>query len=902
MRRLLRRLIYFLRQRRFDAEFSEELEFHRNMKTRELEERGADPKAADFAARRALGSVPLAQDQARDVWVPRWLQGMELDCRLAIRSLAATPRVTVVAILSLALGIGANTAIFSLVNSLLLRQLPVVEPERLVEISSPTPIAQRRTAGWTYTVWNQIRQRLQDFDGGLACSLQQRFDLALGAEPAQVDGFYVSGEFFEALGVRPFVGRVLTRNDDVRGGGSDGPVVVISHRLWQQRFDGAADVIGRRLLIGRVPFTIVGVTRPEFFGIEVGQQFDVLLPIGTEPLIRGRATLLDGPGQWLRVMLRLKPEQSVAAANATLRGLQPQIREAALPQNALLRLQQEFLREPFTLVSGSAGVSRLRQLYRRPLLTIFAVVVLVLLVACANIANLLLARGAGRRQEVSVRLALGAPRWRLARQWLVESFVLASLGASFGLVVAAWGSRVLVAQLSTFFDHVFLDVSLDSTVMVFTLTATVATALIFGTLPAFQATRVGPLEGIRKQERGTSSRDWKILSSALVIAQLALSLILVVAAGLFVRTFQTLADMPLGFDRARVLVVYTNMTRVQIEPADRLQFYDRLIRAVSGVPGVAHAAVSMVTPVSGLSNTQVVEIPGAPELSERERTVLVNYISPDWFAAYSTPVHAGRDISALDRKGSRPVLLVNDAFERRFFLGRSAIDGAIALPAPRSEPPMRTAIVGVVGNAIYRSVREEMQPTIFVPLAQLDVTPANVSISVRSSGPPPVALENAIGAALSAVDRNLTFNFLPLADQVNSSLKQERLLAMLSGFFGALALLLGGLGLYSVTAYAVAGRRAEFGIRMALGASPGRVVWLALSRVSVLVGTGIAVGAGIGVWLSQFSATLLYGLQPHDPLTLLAASAILGSTGLLAGWAPAWRASRIDPAEVLREN
>jgi predicted permease len=901
---LIRRLRAMLKPTATDRDLDEELRFSVDYQVESSEESGLERSGAVRQAQREVEGVQRFKEEHRDALGVRLVDDVWRDVRLAMRALGSTPVVTSVAVLSLALGIGANTAIFSLVNSLLLHNLPVVEPERLVLISSPTAIRQGRTAGWTYGIWDQIRQRGGMFDGAAAWSLQQQFNVAQGGEAVRLDGFYASGDFFGTLGVPALIGRTFTPADDVRGAGVDGPVAVISYALWQRRFGGSASVIGSSLVIERVPFTIIGVTPPMFFGAEVGQTFEVALPIGAEPLIRGQDTLLDRQAYWLRVLLRLKSGQLPDTATATLRGVQPQIREASQPQNLPPRFQQEFLKEPFALVSASAGTSRLRQLYERPLLTILAVVALVLLVACANIANLLLARAAARRHEFSLRVALGASSWRLARQLLVESFVLAGIGATVGLAIAWWGSRVMVAQLSNYFDHVFLDLSLDWNVMIFTVTVTVATAVLFGTLPAFRATRVGPLEAMKEHGRGNAGWDGMMLSSGLVVAQLALSLVLIVAAGLLIRTFDRLARLPLGFDSERVLIVYTDMTHVHVDAANRVSFYDQLVSAIDAVPGVANAAISMVTPVSGLSMTDVVNVPEAPEMSERDRTVLVNYITPGWVAAYGIPIRAGRDINARDTKNASPVLVVNEAFARKFFPARSAIDGTVsnAFAASPGQAPARKTVVGVVGNAIYRSLRDDVQPTIYSPLAQLTLAPVNISISVRSSFPPPAALQRGVAAALKAVDRNLVFSFLPLADQVNASLAQERLVAILAGFFGALALLLAGIGLYGVTSYAVARRRTELGIRMALGATPARVMWLALSRVLALMGLGVVAGTGIGIWLSQFVATLLYGLPPRDPITLVGASLVLGAVGLLAGWIPAWRASRIDPAAVLRET
>jgi putative ABC transport system permease protein len=836
------------------------------------------------------------------------------DLRLAVRALRTTPIVTAVAILSLALGIGANTAIFSLVNSLLLRTLPIVEPQRLVAISSGTAISQGNTPAWTYAVWDQIRQRTQMFDGALAWSQglgsTTRFNLAQGGETEPVEGLFANGDFFTTLGVTALLGRTFTAADDVRGGGPDGPVAVISYGMWQRRFGGAATVVGTALVLERVPFTIIGVMSPEFFGTEVGRTFDVALPIGTEALIHGKDSAIDnGASYWLWIMVRLKPGQSLEAATATLRGVQPQIREAAMPQNVPPRAQELFLKEPFTLVQAAAGTSRLRQRYERPLVAILVIVALVLLIACANIANLLLARATARRHELSVRLALGASRWRLARQFLVESFVLAGIGAVLGLMIAAWGSRALVAALSTPVNRVSLNLSLDWRVMAFMAAVTVATAVLFGTAPAWRATRAAPIDALKEHARGASGDARVSLSSALVVAQVALSLVLVVAAGLFVRTLERLATLPLGFDADRVLTVTVDVTRAPIAPANRIPFDHQLVATVAAVPGVASAAGAMVTPVGGGGIIGEVDLPSAPP-SAREpgpvpfwnsHSAMINQITPRWFATYGTTLRAGRDIDDRDTQNAPPVAVVNDAFARKFLPGRNPIGETVTF-APAG--PVPRTIVGVVGDAVYISVRDGVRPTVYVPLAQRDFGPpaTEINIGVRSSAGSSVQLAHSVAAALAAVDRNLTFSFRPLADQVDASLTQERVVAILSGLFGALALLLAGLGLYGVTSYSVTRRRTEIGIRMALGAEPAGVIRLVLSRVSVLIGLGVIVGAGVSLWASKFVATLLYGLEPRDPATLVGAAAILGAVGAFAGSLPAWRASRIDPAEVLREG
>jgi predicted permease len=825
------------------------------------------------------------------------------DLRLAVRALRATPIVSIVAALSLALGIGANTAIFSLVNSLLLRTLPVKEPRSLVTISSDAAIRLgfKTGLGWSYAMWDRFRQRSQPFEGAVAWT-PQRINLAKGGESQPVDGLVVSGDFFTTLGVAAALGRTFTSADDVRGGGPDGPVAVISYGLWQRRFGGSASVIGASLPVEGVPFTIVGVTPPEFFGLEVGKTFDLALPLGTEPLIRGKNASIDQPRSFvLFIMLRLKPGQSLDAATATIRTFQPEILTPNVPP---------FVKMPFTLVPAAVGTDTpdsVRPRYERSLLTIFVVVALVLLIASANIANLQLARATARRHELSVRLALGAPRWRLARQLLVESLVLAGIGAFGGLMFAVWASRALVAQLSTSVNPVNpigLDLPLDWRVLAFTAAITCATAVLSGTAPAFRAARVAPIDALKEHGRSTGAEASRMsLASGLVVAQVALSLVLVVAAGLFLRTLERLASVPLGFDRDRVLIVNVETARAHINPADRIAFYHRLVGAAATAPGVTHAAGSASTPVSpGIARN--VEVAGAPPQSEH--LALTNSVTPGWFAAYGTGIRAGRDVDAHDTATAPPVVIVNEAFARRFFPGRSAIGETVAARTVVGIAGDQIAQGGYKPNGALRSVRDEAPPSIYVPLAQsskmLAPDRTTVTISVRTPAGSPALRARSVGATLTAVDPAVAFSVRPLAEYLDASLAQERMVAMVAGFFGALALLLAALGLYGMTSYAVSRRRAEIGIRLALGAAPAGVIRLVLTRVAVLVGAGVLVGAFASAWLSQFVAALLYGLEPRDPITLVSATMILGAVGTLAGWLPAARAARIDPAEVLRES
>ena len=889
-----------------DDEIDKELRFHVDSRIDDLVASGVPLDRARRQARLEFGGVMQTKEAVRDLGPWSIANGLLQDCRLAFRTLCATPVVTFVAVLSLALGIGANTAMFSLVNSLMLRALPVRDPARLVLLKGREPEGYPE---WSYPFWSEIRRRPQLFEVSAAWSPTARANFTVAGATTKADGFLASGSFFDTLGVTALVGRTFSEADDRRGGGPDGPVAVISHRFWLRHFDGAATAIGRTVTLENVPFTVVGVMPPEFFGADVGRTFDVIVPLNTEPMVSRSESRLALPGTpFLNIVARLKPDQTLDAATEGVRGVRQQILAATLPPNWPKNAQDEYRATVLRLTPAATGESSVRERYQQPLLTIMVVVVLVLVIACANIANLLLARGTARRHELSLRLALGASRWRLVRQLFTESAVLAGTGAGLGIVLAAWGSRFLLGQISTEVRPVFLDLSMDRHVLLFTIGVAIATALLFGVAPALQASGVAPMEAMKDHGNRHSSADGRRggLASGLVVAQVALSLILVVAAGLFVRTFASLATRPLGFDRDRVLVAAVNAHSAAIDPSQRQALYERARGAVGALPGVASAAVSYDTPpVTMISIIPVDAISGGATLLGMERMSAVNFVSPGWFSTFGTRVTAGRDVADRDRGGAPRVALANQAFARKFLNGVSPLGHTIASTAGNPPAPLSIEIIGVVEDAVFGSLRAPVHPMLYLPMAQADWLPPNalaqMDLSVRSEGTPPALLARTVTAAIRDVNPNLVVTSRSLTDQVNATLTQERVVAMLSGFFGALALLLAGLGLYGVTSYAVSRRRTEIGIRMALGAEPARVVRLVLSRVTGLVAIGVVVGAGISLWASKFVAALLYGLEPRDPVTLVGAALVLGAVGAAAGWLPAFRASRIDPAEVLRD-
>jgi putative ABC transport system permease protein len=888
-----------VRRRKLEAQLDAELKDHVERQVADYVRAGVTEPEARRRAQAAFGGLDQAKEYCRDARGTRWLDDMVQDLAYGLRVLRRSPTFTVVAVLSLALGIGANTAIFTLVNGLLLRSLPVREPERIVMLQH---------GSFTHPIWEQIRDRQTElFDRALAWN-HQRFDLAQGGAAEPIDGIMVSGSFFGVLGVPAVLGRPLAPTDDDPRTAVDGPVAVISHSFWQRRFGGAADVVGHALSLDRVPFTIVGVMAPEFTGPTAGRTFDVATPLTAMDLVspRENESWLTGRSTWwLDIAARLKPGQSLEQATAALRAVQPQIREATLPQRWRADDLKRYLAEGFTFVPAATGSSDFRNRYERPLLVLMAVVGLVLLVACANIANLLLARADGRRHELTVRLAIGASRLRIARQLLTESLLLATLGAALGLAFAHWGSRLLVHQLETGDERVFVHLVLDWRVLAFTAVVAVATALLFGTAPAFRAGRVEPQAALREQGRTFSGERRRGLGSPLVVAQVALSLVIVVCATLFLRTFTTLAARDLGFDRDRVLLVSLDVRRTAPKAEQMVALVERMVEAVSAVPGVERAAASTLTPVSHMRWNDTFELPDSSgsELSERERTIWVNAVTPGHFATYGTPLLAGRDVERTDRLGAPGVVVVNQAFARKYTNGQSPLGHVVREIERPDHKPRSYTVVGMVADSVYDAPREEMPPTLYLAMAQaVPDLPPDVNINVRAQAGSSTLLIRGVAAAIAQVDRQASLRFRPLAAQVASDLVRERLLAMLSVFFGVLALVVAGIGLYGMTSYTVGRRRTEIGIRMALGADAAGVVRLVLRRVATLIGLGVGIGVLMSLWASRFVGSLLYGVEPRDPVSVFAAAVVLTAIGALAAWLPARQAARVDPASVLREG
>jgi putative ABC transport system permease protein len=806
------------------------------------------------------------------------------ELRDAFRAVRSTPLVTATVVLSLALGIGANTAIFSLLNAALLRPLPIANPERLLIIGSGD---QPRSA-WPQPVWTEIRDR-RIVDGAFAW-FWNRFDISERGERQFIDGIAASGGMFESLGVQPILGRLLTSADDELAAGPDGPVAVISYRQWQQRFGGVADVLGRSITIDKRKYTIVGVTPPEFVGLYVGLPLDVVVPLGRP------SSDLGSP--YVRIMGRLRAGERPERVSAALRAAQPFIRDATNPYS-VSPYREEYLREPFTVRTAPAGVSFLDRRYGQPLKILLGVVGLVLLIACGNVAMLLLARAIDRQGEWGVRAALGATRRRLAWQVSLEGVLLAASGVVLGVLFAGWCTRLVVASLSTQAYTVFLDLRPDWRVLGFTSAVGLATAFLFSAAPAFHAARIDPMDSLR-QRAGERTGRFRF-GSAIVVAQVALSLILLVGAALFLRTFWVLVSADVGFESDRILVVSLDTERSATTP-DRRQSYERMLESIETAPGVASAGASLAMPGGNSAWTPWIELSDGTALPQGVNGVYANRVTAGWFQTLGTNILSGREFTTTDRIGSPGVVIVNQAFAERFFKGRNPLGRTIFQRSDPDGPRELLEVVGVAQNAMYRFIKEPPPPTIYTPLAQMpDPLPAAISLSICAEGIPAPALSRSVAEKVLAVESDAALTFRTLSDQVAAQYAQERLVAWIATIFGGLAVLLAALGLYGIAAYAVVRRRTEIGIRMALGAAPGSVMRLVLARVIMLIAAGVFCGLVGSAWTAQFTRSMLYNVEPGDRVTLIGSCALLMAVALLAAWLPARRAARIDPASVLKD-
>jgi putative ABC transport system permease protein len=892
----------FLLRRRWDEERARELEAHLQHETDDNVARGLSPDEARHAAERRLGNVLRIREEIYLMNTVGVLDALGQDLRYGARVLRLNPGFAVVAVLSLALGIGANTAVFQLLDALRLRVLPVEDPSSLVEVR----IKDRKSATGHFTgrypqlsnvVWERLRDRAPGFSG-IGAWGTTKFDLSDGGEVRYAEGMWVSGGFFGALGVGAAAGRLLGPEDDVPGCASPG--VVVSHSFWQRELGGDPRAIGRTLHLDGHPLPLLGVTAPGFFGVEVGRRFDVAAPLCVEPLIDGTRDALERPDWWfLAVLGRLAPGWSAERATAQLAAVSPAIFEETVSPRYGPDDAKSYRAFSLAAYPSATGVSRLRRDYEKPLWLLMGLTGLVLLTACANLANLMLARASAREREIAVRLAIGASRRRIVCQLMAESLLLACLGAAAGAVLARWLSAALVAFLASKANPVFVDLRPDGRLLLFTAAVSALTCVLFGLAPALRATQIAPGAVMKSGGRGlTPSRERFGLRRALVVGQVALSLVLVVTALLFVATLRNVMSVDPGFRTDDVLVVTLDFRRAPfpkgLEAAVKKDVVDDLRRQ----PGVLGAAQVHIVPVSGAGWNQVIVVGGAPQ---PDRYPDFNRVSPGYFDAMGIPLVAGRDFGAGDTTSSPAVAIVNESFARAFFPGRDPLRETFQIQEPPGAPRPQYQVVGVVKDTKYFDLRESFPPIAYLVAGQKTEPDAFLQAVVRTKGDPQ-AMAPVVARWATARNPLISVSFDTLRSQVRRTVQTEALMATLTGSFGLLAGTICALGLYGVMSYLVARRRGEIGIRMALGADRWAVVRMVLRESGALLAGGLAIGAVLALASGRTASALLFGLTPADPATFAKAVLALAATAALASGVPALRAARVDPVQSLRED
>ncbi|HXW06400.1 MAG TPA: ABC transporter permease [Vicinamibacterales bacterium] len=896
LRRLIAGLTALFRRHQLDQELDEELRAYLEESSDEKMRAGMPREDALRLARVQIGSLAAVKDHTRDVGWESRLESLWRDVRYAARRLRRSPAFAVVAVLTLALGIGANTAIFSAVDAIMLRRLPVDRPQELIALRTVYPNGVEPV--FSYAAYRTFAADAADLVEAMAASTVRRAAVAIDGPPEPVDHQWVSGNYFSVLGVPAALGRTLLDSDDRRP--SPEAVAVLSDACWRRRFGGDPAVVGRRVRLGGTAFTIVGVAPPGFSGESLGEAVDLWMPLTAQPgapswVWNGHSTT------WLRILARRRPGVTLSQARTGLEQVYARIQNEVASGTDSPEFRAAVLGSRLSVSEASRGASRLRDNLSTPLLILMAIVGLVLLVACANVANLMLARAAASRREIAVSLALGAGRVRLLRQAITEAMLLAAFGGAGGLLLGAWARSVLESMISGALP-ISLDLALDMRVFAFAALVTCATAFVSGWLPALRATRIDPLGALRSGAGAPGRSSRAPLGRMLVVAQIVVSLVLLVAAGLFVRSLLELHRIETGFDPERVLLFrMTSPADDQpVSPEVRRELYRQFLaraRSLTGVEG-ASASFSGVLARETWGNTIAVE-GYAPPPGVTPRT-LANAVTPGYFEVLRIAVLRGRGLSDRDHEAAPAVAVVNETFARHFFgegeaVGRRVAFCSDAACASRKETMQ---IVGVVEDAKYTDLREDRRPMLYVPFTQIAQNLRE--LQVRTAGPPG-ALAATLYRELAAVDRRLAVVAMVEADdQVAASIVAERLVARLSATFGLLALALSGVGLYGLLAYVTTQRTGELGIRMALGADSREVRALVLRDTLRLLGLGLLIGIPAAVASARLVASQLYEVTPDDPAAWVLGVATLSIAALVAGYLPARRAARLDPSAALR--
>jgi predicted permease len=915
-----RKLRWLFTRRRREAELTEELAFHIG---EEAEERGY------AAARRDLGNVTLIKEDTRAMWGWTWVEQLMQDLRYATRTMRKNPAFTALAALSLALGIGANTAIYSFMDAVILRRLPVRDPKSLAMLQWHSKgregdsvvdgvsgqlhdDAKLGLVGgiFPYPAFEELRKSSDVFSALFVYHPSRKLTVMTGGEAEVASGEYVSGDFFSGLGVAPEAGRLIVADDDRIG--TD--VVVLSYGFAQRRFGDAVRAVGQKILLNNLPFTIAGVTPPGFYGADSGAAPEFYLPLHADMALdprdggqRSVSRYLDRHYYWMEMMGRLRPGMTVKQAQAQVGPLfdnwvastvEKETQRADLPR--------------FLLFEGARGVDHMRRNYEGPVFILMVMVALILAIACANIANLLLARATARRREMAIRLSIGAGRWRVVRQLLTESVMLAAIGGAAGVLVAYWSVPVLRAMLASGSSYI-LRAELNWRVLVATAALTMITGVLFGLAPALQVTRIN-VAPVLKESRTAETRGRRLpinSSQLLIIAQLAISLVLMVGAGLFVRNLSKLQSLDMGFTRENVLVFRLNAKQAGHRQAELPSFYRGLEQRFATIPGVISVAEAN-SPLIGDGAWGWPVVPVGKPKPEHAPTghgsfggaqyTHVLQADAHFFATMKIPIVAGRGFTERDRVGSAPVAIVNEAWVKANLADRNAV-GERVVNFGMDDKPVDLEVIGVAKNALYNHIDENFPATVYLPLDQnLGVPVEEVTFYLRTSGDP-LKYAGAVRQIVHETDARIPVtNLASQEQQIEQYISDEVLFARLSAGFALLALSIASVGLYGTMSYVVARRTGEIGIRMALGAPRGRVLWMVMRQVAILSAVGLAIGLPVAYGASRVVESMLFGVKAGDPVSIGTAVVTIVIAAIAAGYAPALRASRVDPLAALRNE
>jgi predicted permease len=882
------RLRELVRPARLDGELDEEMSLHLQMMEDEFRRRGMSQVEARAAARREFGGVAQAQEAYRDQRGFPWIESFAKDVRYALRGLARSPGFTAAAVVSLALGIGANTAIFSLFHTLMLRMLPVAHPEQLVAI--------HRTGGWgsgtvSLPLYREIAARTDLFDGALAFSGygKARFTPRPGGHPEFTQRDYVSGDYFQVLGVQPFIGRLFTADDNRVPGGH--PLAVLGYDLWHNRLGADPAVVGRTVLVDDKPLTVIGVAAPGFRGVSVERRTEVWVPFMMYP-----GQVMSPTMWWLAPMARVRPGVPRARVQAALDVLMRQHLQGVYRGYGNSGFRDKALGQRLEVRAGGVGLSMLREHFGKPLGVLLALVALVLLAASINVANLLLARGAARRKEIAMRLALGATRARLMRQALTETSLIAAAGSALGIGLAAWGVRAIAGYLPEEAGNPF-SIAPNWTVLGFTIAVSIVSALLFGLGPALRSSAVDPIASLRSGGLDRAGRP--ALRRVLVIAQVAFSVVLVALAFLFGHSLLAMRSVDLGF-RNQSAIAFS----LDVPDFGNRDFHaaeDGLIHALAATPGVYSVSTAFPGLFNGGSSSGNIRVPGSARTATQLADVDQTYVAPRYFETIGATLR-GRDFDRNDTAKSPPVAIVNEAFVREFLPGEAHPESrSLSFGDGNREGGERTAIVGVVRDIRQNGIQEKVAPKVYVPLAQK--APGLMADILVRSGLPEVALRAIVQRELPHLGAGIAVaEWATIRQRIDDSIFETRLLATLGGFFGVLALLLAAVGLYGVMSYGMAKRSGEIGIRMALGARRADVATMVLRDALLLVAAGLLLGFPLAWAAARAVQSLLYGIAAVDPLAFGATGATLVAVALAAAFLPARRAASIDPMRALRHD